>query len=40
MRFTFIRLILTIVSEFDFELSQMDVKTTFINVDLEKRDLY
>lgn len=36
MRFTFIRLILTTVSKFDFELSQMDVKTAFTNVDLEK----
>ena len=31
-----LRIILTLVADFDLELQQMDVKTTFINGDLEE----
>jgi len=33
---TSIRLLLSIVSAFDFEVEQMDVKTTFLHADLEE----
>ena len=33
---TSIRLFLYVVVAFDFEVEQMDVKTTFLHVDLEK----
>ena len=36
---TSIRLLLSVVVEFDFEVEQMDVKTTFLHGDLEE-DIY
>ena len=33
---TYIRLLLSLVVAFDFEVEQMDVKTTFLHVDLEE----
>ena len=36
IRFTSIHLILTIITSMDLELHQMDVKTTFLNGDLEE----
>ena len=39
MRFTLIHLILAIIASMDIELHQMDVKTTFLNGELEE-DIY
>ena len=33
---TFIRLLLSVAAAFDFEVEQMDVKTTFLHRDLEE----
>ena len=35
-KFTFIRLLLSVAATFDFEVKQMDVKTTFLHKDLEE----
>jgi len=36
VRFTFIRILLALVSHLNLELFQMEVKTTFLNGDLEE----
>ncbi|CAL5356856.1 unnamed protein product [Camellia sinensis] len=36
MKHTFIRILLALVAQFDLELAQLDVKTTFLHGDLEK----
>ena len=35
-KFTSIRLLLSVAAAFDFEVEQMDVKTTFLHRDLEE----
>ena len=36
MKHSFIRILLALVAQFDMELVQMDVKTTFLHGDLEE----
>ena len=40
VRFVFIHLILAIIAHLDLELFQMDVKTAFLNGELDGGDLY
>jgi len=36
VKHSFIRILLALVAQYDYELDQLDVKTTFLHVDLEE----